>query len=98
MREPKKRSAAARTTRLQVGADELMVLSYPAPRVAVDGLTPAEREVLAALLAGKSRRAIAAERGRSAATVDHQVDAIFRKLGVRSRSELAARCSRLAVR
>jgi DNA-binding NarL/FixJ family response regulator len=72
------------------------LVSHPTPRASADDLTRAEHEVLGALLSGKSRAEIAQQRQRSAATVDHQVDAIYRKLGVRSRSELAARFASFA--
>ena len=43
------------------------------------------------MLAGMSTTAIAAERGRAERTIANQIAAIYRKLGVGSRSELAAR-------
>jgi DNA-binding CsgD family transcriptional regulator len=60
-------------------------------------VSSAQREVLDLLLAGYSNAEIAWRRGRSPRTVAHQVDAIFRRLGVGSRLELfalAARSSR----
>jgi DNA-binding NarL/FixJ family response regulator len=54
-------------------------------------LTAAELRIAAAVLAGKTSHRIARERGRSPRTVENQIGAIFRKLGVASRSELAAR-------
>lgn len=60
----------------------------------VAALTTAERAVLAALLAGSTNSDIARRRACSERTVANQVQAIFRKLGVRSRSELAARLQR----
>lgn len=71
---------------------EYLVLSYslllpPLPTV----LTPAEREVLAGVLQGKSNAEIALLRGTSLRTVANQIASIFRKLGVGSRAELIAR-------
>ena len=43
------------------------------------------------VLAGLANAAIARRRGTSARTVANQVASIFRKLGVQSRAELAAR-------
>ena len=54
-------------------------------------LTAAERAVHALLLAGLSDAEIADLRGTTRSTVTKQVDAVFRKLGVRSRRELIAR-------
>jgi DNA-binding NarL/FixJ family response regulator len=53
-------------------------------------LTPAEREVAAAILEGKSNAAIARQRKSAVRTVANQVASLFRKLGVHSRGELAA--------
>jgi DNA-binding CsgD family transcriptional regulator len=58
------------------------------------GLSAAEREVVLALLAGRSNLEIARLRGTSAKTVGNQLHAIYRKLGVGSRSELAALLAR----
>jgi DNA-binding CsgD family transcriptional regulator len=54
-------------------------------------LTPAESDVAARVLRGQSNAQIARERGTSLATIACQLVAIYRKLGVRSRRELAAR-------
>src|SRR5262245_36406460 len=54
-------------------------------------LTPAERTGAVALLEGLSNAEIACLRGSASRTVANQIAAIYRKLGVRSRAELAAR-------
>lgn len=54
-------------------------------------LTKTEQEVEVAILAGKTSREIAAERGRSHFTIVNQVCSVLRKRGVSSRAELAAR-------
>jgi DNA-binding CsgD family transcriptional regulator len=54
-------------------------------------LTPSEREVVAAVLRGVSNAALARARGVSLRTIANQLASAFSKLGVRSRSELAAR-------
>lgn len=59
------------------------------PSGALATLSRAERVVLAEVVAGRSNREIARERGTSLRTVTNQVSAIFRKLDVRSRAELA---------
>jgi len=84
-------------TRISVGDDEFAILSFPCSPAAFDmELTPAERAVLGALLAGKSNSTIARERSTSVRTIANQVASIYRKAGVSSRCELAARCAGLA--
>lgn len=53
-------------------------------------LSRSERQVVLALLGGASNREIARARGTSDRTVANQIQSIYRKLGVRSRSELGA--------
>jgi len=77
------------------GGEEYLVLSLPLPDSAeLADVTPAERLVLELLLRGRANDEIAALLGRSARTVANQVAAIFRKFGVNSRRELAARLGR----
>ncbi|MGE5182302.1 MAG: response regulator transcription factor [Acidobacteriota bacterium] len=77
---------------LRVGGEELVVISLPdCEGVAAGELTPAEREVAADVIAGLSNVAIARRRRRSPRTVANQLASIYRKLGVGSRAELAAR-------
>lgn len=54
-------------------------------------LTPAEHDVVQGLLSGRSNAEIAARRQRSPRTVANQIASIYRKLGVGSRFDLAAR-------
>ncbi len=56
-------------------------------------LTAAEREVARLVIEGKSTRELAALRGRSPRTIDNQLASIYRKLGISTRSELAAMVS-----
>ena len=67
----------------------LFVHALVAPQV--EGLTAAAQEVLALLLDGRDTAAFAHERGPAARTPANQVASIFRKLGVGSRAELAAK-------
>ncbi len=53
-------------------------------------LTPAEREILAAILAGLPTAGIARQRGTAVGTVATQISAIMRKLEVQSRAALVA--------
>ena len=59
-------------------------------------LTEAERAVALHLMAGASNAEIAAARGCAVRTVCNQVQSLFKKLGVRSRAELAAKLPVLA--
>ena len=54
------------------------------------GLTPAEREVGLLLLKGLSHKEVAQARATSEGTIRQQALAIYRKSGLRSRSELSA--------
>ena len=54
------------------------------------GLTPAEREVGLLLLKGLSHKEAAATRATSETTIRQQALAIYRKSGLRNRSELSA--------
>jgi two-component system, NarL family, nitrate/nitrite response regulator NarL len=60
-------------------------------------LTPRELEVLALVGEGLSNKAIARRLGISAHTVKYHLEAIFAKLGVRSRAEAITRGLRLGV-
>ena len=57
-------------------------------------LSPAEREVALLAVQGATNAAIARRRGTSDRTVANQLAAVFEKLGVHSRAELAALLSR----
>lgn len=71
--------------RLLVGAHPLIDERW------IKDLTEAESQVTAQIIAGSTNADIAKRRNASEFTVANQVQAIFRKLQVRSRSELAAR-------
>jgi DNA-binding CsgD family transcriptional regulator len=79
------------------GGQEFLVLSYSvAMNEPPAELTDAERAVVAAVLDGRTNAAIASMRGTSPRTIANQVAAVFRKLGVRSRTELATKFLRVA--
>jgi DNA-binding NarL/FixJ family response regulator len=61
----------------------------PTPRSKNFGLTSREMEVLAAIVAGRANREIAAQFSISEQTVKHHVTKIFDKVGVYNRLELA---------
>jgi DNA-binding CsgD family transcriptional regulator len=58
--------------------------------VAREPLSPVQREVLLGLLTGKARKAIAAALGKTEGTVHQYSLELYRKFGVRRRSELMA--------
>lgn len=66
---------------------------HPLEKRMIDGLTEAEQSVVALVLDGHDNASIAAARSRSPRTVANQLARIFRKLGVSSRAELAAKLS-----
>jgi DNA-binding CsgD family transcriptional regulator len=78
--------------RMTLLGDEHIVLSFPldAPKVPAS-LTKAEQAVALLVLEGRTDAEIAAARGVSKRTVANQIAAVFRKLEVSSRVELAAR-------
>ena len=67
------------------------VLSFSlSPLTLPKSFSRAESEVAVAIAMGCSSAAIARQRGTSVRTVENQIYAIFRKLGIGSRRELAA--------
>jgi DNA-binding NarL/FixJ family response regulator len=75
-----------------VAGERLLVGAYPLiDERWIKDLTDAECQVTAQIIAGSTNADIAERRDVSEHTVANQVPAIFRKLEVRSRSELAAR-------
>jgi DNA-binding NarL/FixJ family response regulator len=80
-----------RASKLETSTREILVLSYQLASPTIpDGLTAAEREVLAGILGGQSNAAIARGRRTAVWTVANQVASIFRKLRVASRAELVS--------
>lgn len=85
------------------GGESFALLEWPLVRAAASGLSagspvprgaPAQRDVLDLLLRGLSNAEIARRRRRSARTVAHQVDSLFRRFDVGSRAELIALATR----
>lgn len=85
-----------RGKRFWVDGQEFAVLVLPrgAPAPDLAKLTAAERAVAQEVARGFSNEEIATLRGSSPRTVANQMQAIFRKLGVGSRIELARRLAR----
>jgi DNA-binding NarL/FixJ family response regulator len=87
-------SRPERAERLSVSLEstEVSVLSMPQEicEPVLARLSPAERQIAARLLAGKTNAAIADERETSTHTVTNQLRRLFEKLGVSSRAEAAA--------
>jgi DNA-binding NarL/FixJ family response regulator len=83
------RQQATTLRSLTVGRAELVVVSYPvAAPPALSRLSPGERAVACAAMAGKRNLDIARERGVSPRTIANQMAAVFTKLGIASRLEL----------
>lgn len=82
--------------RVRLAGEEYALVRLSSIRdVLPEGLTSAEKEIVVHVLEGRSNAEIARARGTSARTVANQLAAVFRKLGVQSRSELARVCARL---
>ncbi len=76
---------------VSVAGERLLVGAAPlVDEGRVASLTTAEREIVVHLISGSTNSDIAQRRGSSAHTVANQLQSIFRKLGARSRAELAA--------
>jgi DNA-binding CsgD family transcriptional regulator len=89
------RPAGLAVQRTRAGDEEVVWLRWPrggpAAVPALAGLGEVQQEVLRLVLHGLTSAEIAARRGRSRRTVEHQLTAIYRKLGVSGRLELFAR-------
>jgi len=87
----------AKLAEVSIAGEDLLVGAYPLiNEERVSKLTEAERAVLAHLVAGSTNNDIAQRRNVSEYTVANQVKAIFQKLEVSSRGELAARLQGVA--
>jgi DNA-binding NarL/FixJ family response regulator len=82
-------------SRVVHGRDRCLALTYETPRWTLPlSLSPAERRVAMALLAGGSHAAVARACGVAPRTVANHIAALHRKLGVHSRIELFVLLSR----
>jgi DNA-binding CsgD family transcriptional regulator len=78
---------------VRVRSDHARGFDTSLPRRAHPLLTPREVEILAAISAGLSNKAIARRFAISQHTVKFHVESLFRKLGVRTRAEAVARAA-----
>jgi DNA-binding NarL/FixJ family response regulator len=84
----------AQLAEIVVGEDTLLMGATPRlDETKLAGLTSAEREVTALLIAGSTNHDIAQRRATSARTVANQVQSVFHKMGARSRGELVSHLS-----
>lgn len=83
-------TSMSKAWQLGLGEERLLVVELPS-LVAADELTEVERAIVERVVAGDTDAEIARTRGTSVRTVSNQLAGIFRKLGVRGRSELVAR-------
>jgi len=80
---------------VESAGETFVVLSFPTREASLPAsLSEAEREIVVGVLAGKRAREIAEARGVSKRTVENQLQRVYRKMGVRSRAELAAKVHR----
>lgn len=86
-------AGSASITPLQLGPVDLVVVAVP-DDASTPELTAAERDVARLVLEGLTDREIARRRGSSPRTIANQLRAIYTKLGITSRFELAARLGR----
>jgi DNA-binding CsgD family transcriptional regulator len=76
---------------MRVGGEDIIVLSVPLPRLHYpEGTTPAEHEIIDAVLEGLTVKEISERRDASLRTVTTQLGTIFRKANVNSQAELIA--------
>ncbi|MBI3205755.1 MAG: response regulator transcription factor [Myxococcales bacterium] len=88
---PKAPPRSLRVKRARAGSERVYIFSYPIEAPPVAALTPAELAVVQLVVGGQSRREIAESRGVALSTVHKQIESAYKKLGVGSRSELAAK-------
>lgn len=87
----------AKLAEVSIAGEDLLVGAYPLINESqVSTLTDAERTILGHILSGSTNKDIATRRHTSDRTVANQVQSIFDKLHVRSRSELAAQLQNTA--
>jgi DNA-binding CsgD family transcriptional regulator len=77
--------------RIDAGDSSVVILSYPIFDNVLDSLAPAELDVVRRALAGASNLEIARARHTAVRTVANLLARAYRKLGVSSRRELAAK-------
>ena len=77
--------------RLRVGREDMLVFEWGDSAKQVEGLTEAERDVLARVVRGDSNAAIAKARKSSVRTVANQVASLLRKTSAKSRYDLIRR-------
>jgi DNA-binding NarL/FixJ family response regulator len=72
---------------IELGGETFVVFDFPRTRDILRPLTEAEKSVVALVLQGLTTTEIAAARGVAKATISSQLQSIYRKLGISSRSE-----------
>lgn len=93
------RDERLRAWQVRIEGEVFVVISSPLePGDGLAALTRAERDVVRQILRGDSNKQIAARRGTAVRTVANQIAAIFGKLKIASRAELAAGVARRRAR
>ncbi|TKB81910.1 MAG: helix-turn-helix transcriptional regulator [Nitrospira sp.] len=91
LRKPMQRPEAVREAHVQETASAPDLLAREPLRRAFLGVTGREAEVIGWVAKGLTNKAIASQLQISSRTVQKHMERMFRKLGVRSRTELVAR-------
>lgn len=86
-----------RTHPLELGGDTLICESVRIQAPNVEGLTSAEQVIVDGIFRDMSNEEIADEKCRSASTVANQVQAVFEKLDVKSRSGLIQKVVKMGI-
>ena len=73
-----------------------VIVAAPSRKLKLSGLTNRQREVAASILAGRSNKAIAHELGIQLSTVKDHVQAIYRALGVGTRTQAVLAVSQMS--
>jgi DNA-binding NarL/FixJ family response regulator len=91
MGDPWRAPPGLQAKRFRAGGEEWLVLTFPAPAndLELASLSPRERNLALAIVDGFAIVAIAENLGESALVVRNLIRALFRKLRVHSRLELA---------
>lgn len=91
-RNPRQRTAeSSRSKQASEAMRESRTTLSDSSLISTNGVTPREAQAMEGVLRGLTNGAIASQLQISSRTVQKHLERVFRKLGVRSRSELVAR-------
>lgn len=91
MKHGARRTGGVETLRVEIAGEQYLLIGIPQEERRPDwAVTPAERVLIEGILAGRSNRELADQRGTALRTIANQLQTLYRKLGVTSRAELRA--------